>query len=88
MTRYQQALEALANISLLDAENYKEFTPKDLEHATLIFTSVFTPLMYDNHKRLGEEKCSQLATEFGNNIRQTVKLATGYDLAEIVKMKV
>lgn len=63
-----------------------EYSEEDLINATLIFTEVVNNLMFDHlSKTIRIEGMTILAEEFGKNMRQTIQLATGLDMHEVVK---
>ena len=80
-------LEYITRKYLKNSGVYREYTDKDLVNATIILQEVFMAKMYNFHKdKLTDYQMQQLAEEAGKSIHQTVKLFTGVDLHEAVKL--
>jgi len=83
--KQQAALDALANLALANADTPLPWLPEDLVNVTIILNSVAMSLAWIKQDGLSiNQKCA-LATEYGKNIYQTLKLFTGCDLHELVK---
>ena len=82
----QNKIKDLA-MECLETEGIQNYTPQDLLNASLVFTHFFTELSFRHLIKLPitKEGREELAKEFGQNIHQTVKLATGVDLHEEAK---
>lgn len=81
---FQEQLEVMADESLKTIGEYKYYTPKDMENATLVFQEVFIAKMYDNNKdKLPFDKLCLMAEEAGKSMHQTVLLFTGIDLKKV-----
>jgi hypothetical protein len=82
----QTSAEYLANLCLENAEQYHNYTDKDLENATLIFSHFFMDVIYTtNCHAITFEKQLEIAETTGKAIRELILSATGKDMHEIVK---
>lgn len=82
----QESLEQLALLCLSQAEQYHNYTDKDLENATIIFANIVMDKMWEHHSgKLTDEGMLSLATEFGTSLRQSILLFTGKDMHKVVR---
>lgn len=79
-------INATANLCLERAEVYEPFDGEDMSNAMLIFQHVFMSLLWQRCQELNLtlEQRGELAEECGKNMRQTILMATGIDLHEVV----
>jgi hypothetical protein len=76
----------LANLCLANQE-YKNYTDKDLENATIIFTHFLLDMIWTTNKTLTQSKKEELAETTGKAIRELIKSSTGKNMQIIWKKK-
>lgn len=84
----KQTLNTLANLTLSIQCDRPEafldvFDDQDLLNATLVLNAVLFPMAFRHHG--GGPAIEALAEEIGKNLRQTILLATGVDMADAAK---
>lgn len=81
----QKFAERLANMCLKDSSNYNNYSDKDLENATLIFSHFLLDVIWTENQHLSLEKQMELAKTTGKAIYELIKASCGKDMKEIVK---
>jgi len=69
----------------LESQEYKNYTDKDLESATIIFSHFLIDMIWTTSKGLPQNKKEELAETTGKAIRELILSSTGKDMHEIVK---
>ena len=83
--KIQTSLEYLANLTLEDHENHREYTDKDLVNATQIFSGVLMDVIYTNAQHLSRGKQLELAENAGTAIRELIRATTDKDMHQVIK---
>lgn len=81
----QKSAEYLANTCLLNAEEYHNYSNKDLGNASIIFTHFLIDKIWEKNQELPQGKREELAEKTGKAIRQLIQETTGLDMHDIVK---
>jgi hypothetical protein len=69
----------------LENQEYKNYSDKDLENATIIFSNFLIDMIWTTSKDLPQSKKEELAKTTGEAIRELILASTGKDMHEIVK---
>ena len=77
--------DTLAILCLNEAREFHEYSDKDLENATIIFTHFLADVVWREGQKLTKEKKLELAELTGKAIHGLIIASTGKDMKEIVK---
>lgn len=81
----QQRLESPASLTLQDGSNFRDYSEKDLFHASHIFMTILMDFVYSQNIQLPQEDKLILAENVGKTLRKLIKDSSGLDMHDIVK---
>lgn len=83
--KIQQFAESLANVCLLNGDEHRAYSDRDLFNATLILIHFWNDVMFSENQHLSKENILKLVCASGDAFRELIKVSTGKDMGEIAK---
>jgi hypothetical protein len=81
----QVGAEYLANLCLEQEQKFQDYSDKDLENATIIFSHILIDIIWRTNQDMFQEGRGKLAEATGMAIRELIRSSTGLDMHEVVK---